>query len=165
METLNRNFREFLKFLVEKEVKFLVVGGYAVGLHGFPRYTGDLDVFIAMSESNAHKVTEVFDEFGFSDLGISASDFLEEDFVVEIGREPNKIQVLTGIDAIDFEQAYGNRVVADFGDIKIPFIGLDDLMMNKDATGRSKDQIDLIELRKIKEESAVRKIDDNPKRK
>ena len=152
METLNRNFHEFLRLLIEKDVKFLVVGGYAVGIHGFPRYTGDLDVFIALSESNSEKVEEVFIEFGFGRLEISASDFLEDDIVVEIGREPNKIQVLTGIDGVDFDAAFRNRIEVELGDIGVPFIGFDDLIKNKEASGRSKDLIDLLELRRISKE-------------
>jgi predicted nucleotidyltransferase len=147
---LNKNFREFLKLLIENDVEFLVVGGYAVGVHGFPRYTGDMDVFVALNPDNALRIAAAFDAFGFGSLGISAADFQQEDSIVEIGREPNKIQVLTGIDGVRFDAAYRNRVEVELDGLRIPFIGIDDLLRNKEASGRGKDLIDLEELRRIK---------------
>lgn len=147
---LNKHFREFLELLADNEVKYLVVGGYAVAVHGFPRYTGDMDVFIALNPGNAERVLRVFENFGFGGMGISEADFLEKDTIVEIGREPNKIQVLTGIDGVDFSSAYANRIEVDIQGLRVPFIGLDDLLQNKAASGRSKDLIDLEELKRIK---------------
>lgn len=83
---LNKHFREFIELLENREVEYLVVGGYAVGVHGFPRYTGDFDVFVALSEGNAEKILQSLAEFGFADLGLTGEDFLEPDVVVEIGR-------------------------------------------------------------------------------
>jgi predicted nucleotidyltransferase len=147
---LNKNFREFLKLLVDNEVRFLIVGGYAVGVHGFPRYTGDMDVFIALEPRNAARVLNVFNEFGFGGMAISEADFLEKDTIVEIGREPNKIQILTGIDGVEFAAAYDNRMEVDIEGLRIPFIGIDELIENKKASGRSKDRIDVEELERIK---------------
>ena len=149
---LNKHFREFIELLEKNGVKFLVVGGYAVGFHGFPRYTGDLDVFVAISEANAQKLVQVFAEFGFSDIGLKAQDFLDPEIIVEIGREPMKIQVLTGIDGVAFESCYVRKV--DFKDegLSIPFISLDDLIANKAATPRAKDKIDLEELKRLRDE-------------
>lgn len=96
-----------------------------MGLHGFPRYTGDLDVLIAISESNARKVLEIL-----ADFGLSQSDFLEEEIVVEIGRPPLKIQILTGIDGVSFEECFEARIHLENGDLKIPFIGMDALLKN-----------------------------------
>ncbi len=93
-----------------------------MGYHGFPRYTGDLDVFIAISEENSKKVLKVFEDFGFSDLGLSPQDFMEEEIVVELGREPLKIQILTGIDGVTFEECYQNKDMMASGDFEIPFI-------------------------------------------
>jgi hypothetical protein len=147
---LNKNFQEFIELLEKHAVKYLVVGGYAVGLHGFPRYTGDLDVFIALSPANAAKILRVFADFGFADLGLKPEDFLEPDMVVEIGREPLKIQILTGIDGVTFDQCYAGRTLLSQGALKIPFIGLDQLLQNKAASPRGKDKIDLEELLKAK---------------
>jgi hypothetical protein len=149
---LNRHFQEFIELLESHGVKYLIVGGYAVGFHGFPRYTGDLDVFIAISEENAKRVIEVFAAFGFPDLGLSEKDFLEEEIVVEVGREPLKIQVLTGIDGVTFEQCYQSKAEWEIGNRKVPFIGFDHLLKNKAASPRAKDKIDLEELKRIRAE-------------
>ncbi|MCH2156912.1 MAG: nucleotidyltransferase [Opitutales bacterium] len=147
---LNRHFQEFLTLLEDKEVKFMVIGGYAVAVHGFPRYTGDLDVFIAISRQNANNVLDAFKDFGFGGLGLTAHDFLEEEMVIEIGREPMKIQVLTGIDGVTFNECYNNSVIFDIEGQKVRFIGFEELMKNKQASPRAKDKIDLEELRKIR---------------
>jgi predicted nucleotidyltransferase len=146
---LNKNFREFLELLVDNHVKFLVVGGYAVGVHGFPRYTGDIDVFVPIDADNATRLHRVFDLFGFGDVGITESDFRQPDTVIEIGREPNKIQILTGIDGVAFGPAYANRIVVELDGLSVPFIGIEDLLRNKRAAGRSKDLIDVDELERI----------------
>jgi len=147
---LNKNFREFLKLLIDHDVKFVVVGGYAVGIHGFPRYTGDIDIFVAIDRHNASRLERVFEDFGFGQLGISEADFRQADSVIEIGREPNKIQVLTGIDGVAFATAYANRLEIDLDGLRVPFIGFDDLLENKKASGRNKDLIDVDELTRIK---------------
>jgi len=147
---LNRHFREFIGLLERHGIKYLVVGGYAVGLHGFPRYTGDLDIFVAISQANASGLLKVFSDFGFPDLGLRENDFLEEETIVEIGREPAKIQVLTGIDGVAFAACYQRRTMFDDNGVAIPFISLDDLITNKASTPRAKDKIDLEELRRIR---------------
>jgi hypothetical protein len=149
---LNKHFRDFIALLARHGVEFLVVGGYAVGFHGFPRYTGDLDVFVAISERNAVGLLAVFAEFGFSEIGLTKGDFLEQETIVEIGREPMKIQVLTGIDGVVFDACYRRRVIFNDGDASIPFISIDDLIANKEATPRAKDKIDAGELRRIRDE-------------
>src|SRR5271170_457525 len=92
---LNRHFQDFLGLLEKHKVEYVVVGGYAVGVHGFPRYTGDMDVFVAISSENAGRLLNVFAEFGFASLNLKEEDFLEPYTVVEVGREPMKIQVIT----------------------------------------------------------------------
>jgi len=148
MDQLNQDFLEFIGFLEEESVDYLIVGGYAVGVHGFPRYTGDIDFFVAVSAENAVRLMRVFERFGFGDIGLSPADFLEENFVVEIGREPRKIQVLTGIDGVQFAECYLNRVEVPYQDFQLKVIGREDLIRNKAASGRPKDRIDLIELEK-----------------
>jgi len=150
--TLNKHFREFIELLEKHGIKFLLIGGYAVGFHGFPRYTGDPDVFVAISEKNAEGLVKVFAEFGFSDIGLSARDFLDPEIIVEIGREPLKIQVLTGIDGVAFDACYDRRVEFEDVGLRIPFISLDDLIANKGASPRPKDKIDLEELLRLRNE-------------
>jgi len=146
----NRHFLEFVKLLEKHQVEYLVVGGYAVGFHGFPRYTGDLDLFVAISESNASALLKVYADFGFSDLGLEVKDFLETDTVVEIGREPMKIQVLTGIDGVKFTECYSRKTCYTLDGVKMPFISFEDLMRNKAASPRAKDKIDLEELERLR---------------
>lgn len=146
MEPLNEDFAEFARLLEQAEVRYLIVGGYSVALHGFPRYTGDIDFFVAVSPENAAKLVDVFTQFGFGDLGLQEEDFTRSDYVVEIGREPRKIQVLTGIDGVRFEDAWKARVEAEMNGMRLKFLGKADLIQNKRATGRPKDQIDLLEL-------------------
>ncbi|HLF09683.1 MAG TPA: nucleotidyltransferase [Gammaproteobacteria bacterium] len=148
---LNKHFREFLKLLIDNGIKFVVVGGYAVGIHGFPRYTGDLDVFVAFDVENAARLKHVFELFGFGDLGLSEGDFRQANSVIEIGREPTKIQVLTGIDGVTFADAYANRIDVDLDGLRVPFLGFEDLLKNKKASARSKDLIDVDELERIKQ--------------
>jgi len=129
---LNMHFREFIELLEKHGVSYLVMDGYAVGYHGFPRYTGDLDIFIGISKENSKKIMEVFSEFGVPDLTISEKDFLEEEIVVEIGREPLKIQVLTGIDGMTFGECLNSKVYFDAGEeLNVPFIGFEELLENK----------------------------------
>ncbi len=148
MDQLNRDFLEFIGYLEEEKVDYLVIGGYAVGLHGFPRYTGDIDFFVAVSEENSLRILRVFEKFGFGDIGIVREDFLKKDHVVEIGREPRKIQVLTGIDGVRFDECLPQMVEIQVGGRVVKFIGKNDLMRNKAASGRAKDLIDLDELKK-----------------
>jgi hypothetical protein len=156
---LNKHFLDFLKLLESHKVEFVVVGGYAVGVHGFPRYTGDLDVFVEISRENAGRLIDVFKEFGFASLGLKPEDFLGADMVVEIGREPIKIQVLTGIDGISFGQCRNDRILVNVSGTQIPFIGLNALLANKAASPRNKDRIDLDELTRIRDLQQGRGVD------
>ncbi len=144
MEKLNEDFIDFIRLLESKDVRYLIVGGYAVGLHGFPRYTGDIDFFVAINEKNAVLLESVFNDFGFGELDISKDDFLKSDFVVEIGREPRKIQVLTNIDGVKFDECYDRRFEVKYSGIAMKFIGKNDLIENKKTSKRPKDLIDLV---------------------
>jgi predicted nucleotidyltransferase len=148
METLNQDFLEFIGLLESHDVDYLIIGGYAVALHGFPRFTGDIDFFVAVNPENAAKLIDVFKAFGFGEIGINQEDFLQPDFVVEIGREPRKIQVLTGIDGVTFSDCRSRRVEIELQGMNLKFIGKEDLIRNKKASARSKDLIDIDELNK-----------------
>lgn len=139
-------FKEFIELLEKHEVKYLIVGGYAVAAHGYPRYTGDIDLFVAIGTDQASGIVKAFREFGFDDLDITEDDFLSEDMVVEIGREPLKIQVMTGISGVTFEECYASRVEFDLGGKNRPFIDYEHLLKNKIATKRGRDRVDVEEL-------------------
>lgn len=143
MKPINQDFLEFIGLLENHGVDYLIIGGYAVALHGFPRYTGDIDIFVAINPENATKLLDVFHAFGFGEIGLSREDFLEPDFVVEIGREPRKIQVLTGIDGVTFSDCETRRIVVELQGLHLKFIGKEDLIRNKQASARPKDLIDI----------------------
>lgn len=143
---LNPDFQEFLRSFVDHDVRFLIVGGYALAAHGHPRYTKDLDVWVWADSSNAARVVEALEEFGFGGLGLTASDFEEPDVVVQLGSEPQRIDILTFATGLIFDDAYEHRVVVDVGGLPVPFISVDDLRTNKLATGRLRDRADAADL-------------------
>ena len=143
---LNPDFQEFLRSFVEHDVRFLIVGGYALAAHGHPRYTKDLDVWIWTDPSNTERIVSALDAFGFGQLGLKASDFQDPEAVVQLGREPQRIDILTFASGLSFESAFEHRVLIDVGDLSVPFISVDDLRTNKLATGRLRDRADAEDL-------------------
>lgn len=143
---LNPDFQEFLRSFVEHEVRFLIVGGYALAAHGHPRYTKDLDVWVWTDSDNASRVIAALDDFGFGGLGLGAADFEDPDMVVQLGREPQRIDILTFATGLAFEHAYAARVTIEIGGVPVPFISVDDLRTNKMATGRLRDRADVADL-------------------
>ena len=158
MENLNPDFLDFITLLEQRSVEYLIVGGYAVGFHGFPRYTGDIDFFVSINEENAEKLVRVLDDFGFGGIGIEREDFLKPFFVVEIGREPRKIQILTGIDGVSFQECLKGAVECEYLERKLRFIGLDALVRNKRASGRPKDLIDVQALTGLQDQQQDRPL-------
>ena len=143
---LNQDFQEFVELFVAHEVQFLVVGGYALAAHGHPRYTKDLDVWVWLGPENAQRIIAAIEEFGFGDLGLSAEDFQEPDVMVQLGHEPQRIDILTYASGLNFHEAYKNRVYFTIGEIQVPFISIDDFRTNKLATGRPRDLADAADL-------------------
>ncbi|MAU01692.1 MAG: hypothetical protein CL608_31525 [Anaerolineaceae bacterium] len=140
---LNQDFKEFIQSLNDNEVKYLVIGGYAVAFHGHPRYTKDLDVWVELSEQNASNLVNALDAFGFGSLGLKAADFLEPDQVIQLGYPPNRIDILMTPKGIDFATCYEQRVLVDIDGTTCSFIDLDNLLKNKRATGRHQDLADV----------------------
>jgi hypothetical protein len=134
----NKDFREFIALLNSHRVKFLIVGGYAVTFHGNPRFTADLDVWVATDPDNAARVEQVIKNFGFGKL-FRAADFARPGYAIQLGRKPYRIDILTSIEAVDFEAAYKRRKILWADRLKLPFIGLKELLANKRATGRLHD--------------------------
>ena len=139
---LNQDFQEFIELFISHNVRFMIVGGYAVAAHGHPRYTKDLDVWVWTDPENANRVVSALDEFGFGELGLTAADFQRPDSVVQLGREPQRIDILTFATGLDFAEAFKNHVLISVGDIQVPFVSVDDLRTNKLATGRLQDLAD-----------------------
>jgi predicted nucleotidyltransferase len=148
MEKLDRNFADFLKLLNAHGVEYLVIGGYAVGYHGFVRATGDLDVFVGISEKNAEGIVAVFRDFGFDALELKKELFLETGKIVRIGLPPLRIEVMNSISGVAFADVYGKRIEEHIEGVRVPFIDLDSLLKNKAASGRLKDLADIEALTK-----------------
>lgn len=144
---IDRDFREFIELLNANNVKYLIVGGYAVGIHGYPRYTKDLDVWIMVSEENAENMLKALREFGFDSVALTKKDFLKPDEFIQLGYPPNRIDIVLSCDGLDFESCYKSRVQISFDGLPIDFIDLENLKKNKKATGRPQDLADLDNLR------------------
>jgi len=143
---LNRDYQELLQSFVSHNVRFLIVGGYALAAHGHPRYTKDLDIWVWTDPSNAERIVMSLESFGFGGLGLSAQDFQEPGVVVQLGREPQRVDILTFATGLDFVRAYENRIMVSIGNLEVPFVSIDDLRTNKMATGRLRDIADAADL-------------------
>ncbi len=140
---LSENFKEFLKLLSEHKVKYLIVGGYAVAYYGHPRYTKDLDVWVKAEPDNAKKIINALEEFGFSDLGISEKELLNEESIIQLGYPPERIDLILSASGISFDECYEKRREVEYKGVKIGFIDIENLKLNKKATGRFQDLADL----------------------
>jgi|SRR6185436_7251382 predicted nucleotidyltransferase len=134
------DFREFLRLLNSSNVEYLIVGGYAVGYHGYPRPTGDLDIWISNTPANAERVHRALEEFGF-DCPLAV--LLQDNQVVRMGISPFRLEVLTTIDGVKFSECYRERVRGLIDGVDVTLISLPRLLQNKKASGRSKDITDL----------------------
>lgn len=140
---LNTDWKEFLESFVSNEVEYLVVGAVAVALHGHPRLTGDLDVWIRPTLENAQRVRSALDAFGMSDLDASPGDFIHPETVIQIGFPPRRIDVLTFCSGLEFEAAWQNRAILELDGVQVSVLGLEDLITNKRTTGRLQDIADV----------------------
>jgi len=141
-----KDFKEFLQLLNLNKIEYLVIGGYAVGYHGYPRATGDLDIWIAINEQTAMKMVEVLKKFGFNPPELQKELFLKEQKVIRMGVPPMRLEILTSIDGVTFKTCFNNRIIANFGDFKVNFISKGDLLINKRASGRPQDLVDFDKL-------------------
>ncbi len=137
------DFKEFLKLLNEKEVRYLLIGGYAVGYHGYPRATNDMDIWIALHPKNAEKVVKVLREFGFNLPELEPALFLKENSIIRMGIPPMRLEISTGISGVEFEECYESRIVDTIDGMQVNIIDLQHLKINKKAAGRLKDLADL----------------------
>lgn len=140
---LNQDFKEFIQSLNDNQVHYLVVGGYAVALHGYPRYTKDIDIWIDMTPANAARIVQALQQFGFGSLGLKEADFLDVDTIIQLGYPPRRIDLLTTLPGVDFEACFSVKVVVDIDGVVVNFIDLENLKKNKRATGRFQDMADI----------------------
>jgi hypothetical protein len=144
---LTKDWREFIELLNSNGVDFLIVGAVAVAWHGHPRFTGDIDFLVRPTPANAACVVDVLRQFGFSQLGITPSDLVHPDRILQLGCPPNRIDILTSISGVPFDDAWAGRIQGEMDGVIANFIGVDELIRNKEATGRGKDMGDAIVLR------------------
>ena len=146
---LDRDLRELLELFRSHGVEFLVVGGHAVAFHGYPRLTEDLDLFVRPDVANGARIVEALKMFGFGSLEIAAADFQADDRVIQLGRAPNRIDLLTRLYGVEFDSAWSRRIEATFDDVPVSMISRGDLIANKRATGRLQDAADADYLEKL----------------
>jgi hypothetical protein len=139
---LDRDFSEFIASCAAHSVRFLVVGGYAVAAHGHPRFTKDLDVWVWLDEQNADRLVCALADFGFGSLGLTPADFLDEGVVVQLGCPPKRIDILTQVDGVEFDECWPRRFEVEIGGQRVPFLSAEDLVANKKASGRPQDIAD-----------------------
>ena len=147
MSILPPDFRDFLKLLNLRKIKYLLIGGYAVGYYGYPRATADMDIWTAISEENAKKMIMAIKDFGMNTPDLTESIFLKPGKIIRMGYPPIRIEVLTEISGVNFEQCYTRCKETKIDGIKVKIISFKDLLKNKKASGRHKDLNDLENLR------------------
>jgi hypothetical protein len=155
---LNPDFRDMLSAFAAEEVEFLVVGAYALSFHGLPRATGDLDFLIERSEENAERVFRALQLFGAPTLDLTISDLVTPDLVIQIGIEPNRIDILTSVDGVEFDDARKERLVTTVDGLEVPIMSLRHVIQNKRAVGRPRDVADVLTL-----EAELKRRSDSPR--
>ncbi len=143
LPVFNQDFKEFIELLNVHKVRYLVVGGYAVALHGHPRYTKDLDIWVELNSTNAQAIIKALEQFGLGSLGLKAEDFLEADQIIQLGYPPSRIDLLTSVSGLEFDHCFPLRVIINLEGVEVNFIDLENLKKNKKATGRLQDLADL----------------------
>ena len=145
---IGQDFKEFIGLLNKHKVEYLVVGGYAVSLYGFPRYTGDIDFWIKPSELNSSKIISALIDFGFGTLDVNIDDFNKEGNVVQLGYPPNRIDIITSVSGLSFDNCWSKKETILSESMEVNYISLHHLRINKQITGRDKDLLDLKNLPK-----------------
>jgi predicted nucleotidyltransferase len=140
---VNQDFREFIQSLNDNRVRYLVIGGYAVALYGYPRYTKDLDIWIEPNSENVANLLNALKQFGFGSLNLQISDFIMPDQVIQLGYPPNRIDLITTPSGVIFDDCFASKTEVVIEDLSVNFIDLENLKQNKKASGRLQDLADL----------------------
>lgn len=144
-----KDFIDFIELCNTHNVEYLVVGGLAVVVHGYPRFTGDIDIWMKMTEENADKMLSVIKDFGLASLKITKEDLLKENGVIQFGVRPVRVDIMNELAGLDFDEAYVKRKEVIWENIKINFIGLKELLVSKKVAGRKQDEADIQKLKKV----------------
>lgn len=140
---LNKDYKEMLQLLLEEQVDFILVGAYALGAHGYPRATGDIDIWVKADEPNSKKVYQALARFGASLDQLNENDFAGEGIIFQIGVAPRRIDIITQIDGVAYDEADVDKIVVEVEELKLPILSLNKLIKNKMSTGREKDELDV----------------------
>ncbi len=143
---VEKDFKEFIELLNNNKIKYLIVGGFAFSYYAEPRFTKDIDIFVEVDDKNAKKIINALNEFGFGGIGLKKEDFLKKDNIIQLGYAPLRIDIITSITGVLFKTAWKNKINGKYGDIDCYFISKDDLIQNKQASGRPQDIADVKKL-------------------
>jgi predicted nucleotidyltransferase len=146
---LNNHYKDILRALSDRKVKFLLVGAYAIAVHGYPRSTVDIDLWIMPDPENAHQVLLALDDFGAPSGDLTIEDLQKDGLIFQIGVAPCRIDILTSIDGLNFEDAFANSNIIDIEGISVNVLSVPDLIKNKRSTGRTKDLADAESLEEL----------------
>ena len=146
---LDKDFKEFIELLNEHKVKYLIIGGYAVNFHGYPRYTKDIDFWLWMTKPNIKKLIKAIKKFGFGGLNLEVEDFMKPENIIQLGYEPYRIDLLMDVEGVDFEECFKRRAEAELDGTDVNFLSLKDLIVAKKKAGRLQDLADAEQLEKL----------------
>ena len=140
---VEKDFAEFLGLLNKHKVRYCIVGAFAVGFYGYPRYTKDMDIFVEPTLENGEKIVNVLNEFGFKGLNVKAGDFAKKGMIIQLGYEPIRVDLVTSITGCSFSQVWKTKNIGQYGQYKAFFIDPQELIKNKKLVNRNQDRIDL----------------------
>jgi hypothetical protein len=140
---VERDFAELLELFNKHQVKYCIVGAFAVGFYGYPRYTKDIDILVEPSLRNGRKITKALREFGFGSLDLNPQDFSRKGAIIQLGYEPVRVDIINSIKGTSFQQIWANKTTGPYGKQKVFFIGLQELIINKRLVNRQQDRLDL----------------------
>jgi hypothetical protein len=143
---LSKDWREFLELLNSRAVDYVIVGAQSLAFHGRPRHTGDLDILVRPTSANARLLLALLNQFGFEKAGFEEKDFLQPEQIIQLGRAPSRIDLLTSISGVPTNEAFGSKISAVLDGIPVFILGKDALIRNKQAVGRPQDLADLAAL-------------------
>ena len=147
MPEFQKDFEDFIMLCNKYELEYLVIGGFAVSIHGYPRTTKDLDICINKNEVNATKLLQILEDFGFGSLNFKIEDFVNDNMITQLGYEPIRIDILNDLNGVDFDVAFQNKRVVQMNGVPTNFIGYHELIENKEKAGRDQDLLDVKKLK------------------
>lgn len=147
---VEKDYAELLRLFNKNKVRYCIIGAYAVALYAKPRYTKDMDILVEPKVENARKIIKSLNQFGFKKVGLSETDFTQDGKIIQLGYEPVRIDIVTSIEGCDFEEVWKNKKVFPYGNQRVYFIGIGQLIKNKKTARRKQDKVDLEILLKAK---------------